>query len=210
MDVFAFFGSSVCHQMAERSFFWGSLQSPVCARCTGIEAGIVFGVLFFWLSGRKDGNRPFFAPTAVLLAVSFLPIAVDGIGSYLGFWESTQLRRVVTGAMAGYTIVPWFLLAGNFQPGKENVKPIFRHIGEPLLLLLATLLYGLAVWMGYVPYVLAGLITTVGILCFYGGFWYLLLRLCCTGRRLPFIRLALCGGGATATGIAVLIQNLTL
>lgn len=93
MKVFDFFGSAVCHQMAERSFFWGSCQSPLCARCTAIEGGIVLGVIFLWLAGRKDGNRPFSPSGMVLAALSFLPIAIDGVGSYLGFWQSNNLLR---------------------------------------------------------------------------------------------------------------------
>lgn len=56
MNVFDFFGSAVCHQMAERSFFWGSCQSPLCARCTAIEGGIILGVIFF-MAGRKKRRK---------------------------------------------------------------------------------------------------------------------------------------------------------
>lgn len=56
MNVFDFFGSAVCHQMAERSFFWGSCQSPLCARCTAIEGGIILGVIFL-MAGRKKRRK---------------------------------------------------------------------------------------------------------------------------------------------------------
>ena len=36
-----------CHQMPERSFFLGSYQFPLCARCTGIMLGRVLAVLLF-------------------------------------------------------------------------------------------------------------------------------------------------------------------
>ena len=31
--------SLVCHQLPERSFYWGAAQFAVCARCTGIYLG---------------------------------------------------------------------------------------------------------------------------------------------------------------------------
>ena len=141
MNVFNFFGSAVCHQMAERSFFWGSCQSPLCARCTAIEGGIILGVIFLWLAGRKDGNRPFSPSGVVLAALSFLPIAIDGVGSYLGFWQSNNLLRVLTGALAGYGLPGLFLLAANFSPAKENVNPVYKNTGEQIGLLLAAVAY---------------------------------------------------------------------
>ena len=121
MNVFDFFGSAVCHQMAERSFFWGSCQSPLCARCTAIEGGIILGVIFLWLAGRKDGNRPFSPSGVVLAALSFLPIAIDGVGSYLGFWQSNNLLRVLTGALAGYGLL---VFAGcQFFSCQRKCKP---------------------------------------------------------------------------------------
>ena len=60
MNVFDFFGSAVCHQMAERSFFWGSCQSPLCARCTAIEGGIVLGVIILMAGGEKRRKSPVF------------------------------------------------------------------------------------------------------------------------------------------------------
>lgn len=154
MNVFDFFGSAVCHQMAERSFFWGSCQSPLCARCTAIEGGIVLGVIFLWLAGRKDGNRPFSPSGMVLAALSFLPIAIDGVGSYLGFWQSNNLLRVLTGALAGYGLPGLFLLAANFSPAKENINPVYKNTGEQIGLLLAAVAYGLLVWLGILPYFL--------------------------------------------------------
>ena len=40
---------SGCHQMPERSFFINGMQFPLCARCTGILAGYLVGVLLFVL-----------------------------------------------------------------------------------------------------------------------------------------------------------------
>ncbi len=193
MNIFDFIGSAVCHQMAERSFIWGELQSPVCARCTGIEAGMLFGVAFFWLAGRQKGNRPFSLGGSLLAALSFLPIAIDGVGSYLGFWESSNLLRVVTGAMAGYGLPGLFLLAANFQPGQKNDRPIYANLWEQAGLLAITLVYGLLVWKGWLPYGTVALVTSLGVVCFYGGFVFLLLRLLAGKKELPVFRLSALG-----------------
>ena len=198
MNVFNFFGSAVCHQMAERSFFWGSCQSPLCARCTAIEGGIILGVIFLWLAGRKDGNRPF-----------FLPIAIDGVGSYLGFWQSNNLLRVLTGALAGYGLPGLFLLAANFSPAKENTNPVYKNTGEQIGLLLAAVAYGLLVWLGILPYFLVAIVSAVGVVCFYGCFWFLILRTMTAGKKFPCFLCSLAGGFFTVFVVATIVQRIS-
>lgn len=209
MNVFDFFGSAVCHRMAERSFFWGSCQSPLCARCTAIEGGIILGVIFLWLAGRKDGNRPFSPSGMVLAALSFLPIAIDGVGSYLGFWQSNNLLRVLTGALAGYGLPGLFLLAANFSPAKDNRNPVYKNTGEQAGLLLAAVAYGLLAWLGILPYFLVAFVSAVGVVCFYGCFWFLILRTVTAGRRFPCFLLSLAGGLVTVFAVATIVQRIS-
>jgi uncharacterized membrane protein len=35
------------------------------------------------------------------IMISFVPIGVDGIGQLFGFWESTNVVRVITGLLVG-------------------------------------------------------------------------------------------------------------
>lgn len=197
MNIFDFFGSAVCHQMVERSFLWGNMQSPLCARCTGIEASVFFGVLFLLVKKRRNGNEPFSLSCAILIAISFLPLAWDGVGSYLGFWESNNFCRVLTGAMAGYGLPALFLLCANFQPGEIHDQPIFQHIWEPLGLLAGALLYGILTWAGILPYFLVALVSSLGVICIYGCFWYLFLRLLGGKRRIPYFCFSLLGAVLT-------------
>ena len=39
-------GYAVCHRISERSFHIGSLQLPLCARCSGMYLGAVMGLVF--------------------------------------------------------------------------------------------------------------------------------------------------------------------
>lgn len=209
MKLFDFFGSAVCHQMAERSFFWGSCQSPLCARCTAIEGGIVLGVIFLLLMRRKKGNHPFSASGIWLAALSFLPIAIDGVGSYLGFWQSNNLMRVLTGALAGYGLPGLFLLAGNFSPQKKNDQPIYKNTREQAALLLISVAYGLLVWLGVLPYLFVALVSAVGVVCFYGCFWFLVLRTAAAEKNFPCYGVSLAGGLLTVFVVATLVQRIS-
>ena len=85
-----------CHQMPERSFFLGSYQFPLCARCTGIMLGRILAVLLF----------PFVLlplRTALLvLPILMLPLPIDGITQRFTKYESNNLKRVITGILWGF------------------------------------------------------------------------------------------------------------
>ena len=70
-----------CHCRPERSFFWRGRQFPLCARCTGQLAGLLL-----------------------------LPMIADGTVQLLTRYESTNLRRLVTGTLFGlglYELAAW-------------------------------------------------------------------------------------------------------
>ena len=74
---------------------------PLCARCTGIYVGVLLAFCFLLLKKRMDAGRPFSKGQAMLTALMILPIGMDGLGSYFGFWESNQLMRVLSGSLVG-------------------------------------------------------------------------------------------------------------
>jgi uncharacterized membrane protein len=86
-----------CHQISTRSFFIGSYQFPVCARCTGLFFGQTFGILFFIFYGMIDAK---ILLCCTLLSLLFL--GIDGFGQMKGKWVSTNLRRVVSGLLCGF------------------------------------------------------------------------------------------------------------
>ena len=81
-----------CHRLPHRSFRFRGRQFPVCARCTGILLGylvypaFVFGVWPATLAGGLLLN---------------LPAMLDGTTQMLGWRESTNALRLVTGVMSG-------------------------------------------------------------------------------------------------------------
>lgn len=184
-------GSAVCHRMAERSFLWGQGTMPLCARCTGIYIGVFLAFGFLFLKKRMDAGKPFSRGQAVLTALMILPIGIDGLGSYLGFWESNQLIRVLSGASVGAVVPGFLLLAVNFDPAQENKQPIYENTTELLLLLAVSAGLGIGLWLG-LP--LAGVLAVVSVLgevLLWGGFVWLLLKNLCGRKRLPFWRISL-------------------
>ena len=89
-------GDRLCHQKAERSFFINDNQMPFCSRCTAIWLGLVIGLGFMVFYKIQLNEKFLFA-----ILLSLVPIGVDGIGQLFGFWESTNIIRVITGLLIG-------------------------------------------------------------------------------------------------------------
>lgn len=85
--------SSGCHQRADRSFFFGKYQYPVCARCTGVVLGQVLMLLQVLLLGE---------PNLYLCVGGLVIMFADWYLQHLHVLESTNFRRIVTGTLAGY------------------------------------------------------------------------------------------------------------
>ena len=81
-----------CHQREDRSFFIGDWQFPVCSRCTGILTGQVLGITLYICSVRI----PLYIDI-LFLAIMFL----DWLIQYKKIRESTNVRRFITGNLAG-------------------------------------------------------------------------------------------------------------
>jgi uncharacterized membrane protein len=83
--------------MANRSLYLKGNQFPFCARCTGRWVGFTLGLLLAILKRfRVDWKL------ALLLAlIGIVPIAIDGGGQFLGYWESINLSRLITGFLLG-------------------------------------------------------------------------------------------------------------
>lgn len=81
-----------CHQREDRSFFVKGWQFPVCSRCTGILTGQIIGIIIY-LTGMK---------IPLLVDLIFLLIMfIDWFIQFKKIKESTNLRRFITGTLAG-------------------------------------------------------------------------------------------------------------
>ena len=190
IDFLQRMGSAVCHQMAERSFLFHGMQMPLCARCMGIYTGVFFAFCFFFGKKRMEAGKPFSLQQAVVTGAAILPVGLDGVGSYLGFWESSQLMRVLTGSLVG-AIVPGFLLmAGNFDPKRENRTPIYEKTAEILLLLAGTVFFGLCLWLGLLLPI-GAVFSVVGEVLLWGGLVWLVLKNLLRASKIPIWKISL-------------------
>lgn len=81
-----------CHQREDRSFFIGEWQFPICSRCTGILSGQIIGLIIY-ITGIYI---PFWLDF-LFLVIMFL----DWYIQYKNIKESTNVRRWITGSLAG-------------------------------------------------------------------------------------------------------------
>jgi len=92
-----YLNSFFCHQIPSRSLFIAGLQLPLCSRCTAINLGLFLG--YIWIFYRYKTRRFYYNIFATLAFLT--PIVVDGLTQFLGFRESTNDIRIITGALAG-------------------------------------------------------------------------------------------------------------
>lgn len=96
----------MCHGRMERCLELFGAPMPICARCVGIYAGMLLGILAFWAIPllREKVMR-----TVALVCV--VPLAIDGLTQLSGLRESTNELRVATGIVAGLAFGLWILSA---------------------------------------------------------------------------------------------------
>lgn len=91
---------SGCHQREDRSFSIRGWQFPICSRCTGILTGQIIGIILYLLSIRI----PIYIDLMFLLIMFF-----DWYIQFKNIKESTNLRRFVTGNLAGIAQMSIFI-----------------------------------------------------------------------------------------------------
>jgi uncharacterized membrane protein len=96
-----------CHQSHERSFFIRGYQFPLCARCTGLLIGQVWGITLgiLYIHQYIPDLRTLF----LFALISVTALGIDGLGQLRGKWISTNPRRFITGLACGF-FVTWFNL----------------------------------------------------------------------------------------------------
>jgi uncharacterized membrane protein len=107
----------MCHGLVQRCFELSGAPMPICARCTGIYAGLLGGVLLFPLLLRLRERVMRKAALAALL-----PLAIDGLTQLMQFRESTNAIRVATGALAGLAFGLWALSAVEHREEMASVS----------------------------------------------------------------------------------------
>ncbi|HEX6096840.1 MAG TPA: DUF2085 domain-containing protein [Thermoanaerobaculia bacterium] len=96
----------MCHGKVERCLELFGAPMPICARCVGIYAGMLLGILAFWAVPllREKVMR-------IVAIVCVTPLALDGLTQLSGLRESTNDLRIATGLVAGLAFGLWILSA---------------------------------------------------------------------------------------------------
>ncbi len=105
-------GDVNCHQKAGRSLFINGNEMPYCSRDLGIFAGMMLGCLF--------GAFVVLDLKLWLIVGGLAPMGLDGVGQLLGFWESTNPMRLITGGLAGF--ITGIALAFIFVAIEESLR----------------------------------------------------------------------------------------
>lgn len=106
----------VCHKMPSRSFFYKGKQFPICARCTGIFVGYIIGIIT-WI---------FYFPNIVITGLFFIPAGLDGGIQYFTKYESTNMRRLISGILFGIGFI--FVLANVAYLARLNAEWVVKQI----------------------------------------------------------------------------------
>jgi uncharacterized membrane protein len=122
-DILMFLGSTVCHQLEERSYFFDGVQMPLCARCIGIHFGFVLAMAYLLLGPKRLASKLPGTRQLVVLASIMAFFLIDAGFSYSGINPSDNLRRTLSGLALGvplpFVLVPLLnLLSGRSNSSK--------------------------------------------------------------------------------------------
>ena len=108
-------GAIVCHQRPERSFFLGSHQMPVCARCTGIYIGAAVAVILSVVARRPSDSTLTLSLSKGERVVAALA-ALPAIATLLYEWTT------------GVTPANWIRAASGLSVGAAVAALIQREV----------------------------------------------------------------------------------
>ena len=131
-DILRFFGHGFCHQLPTRSFEAGGLVFSACARDTGIYLGFFFALIAALLVYAHSRQKPAELPPLIYLIVLELlvvPMALDGVSSYLGLRPTTNTLRYLTGFLAG--IAAGSILAPLVFALRKDAAPGHHILAKP-------------------------------------------------------------------------------
>lgn len=130
-------GAAFCHQLPSRS---PAPDFPLCFRCAGLFSGIIWGILFSFLSKRS--KNLFDKKVLAMLAAAFLLFMLDIVNTTeyipIHWYEEKAAFRFLSSFPLGYMLVR--LMAGIWLHFFDNfrTKEILPHFsGLPFFLITA-------------------------------------------------------------------------
>jgi uncharacterized membrane protein len=117
-----FLGYAACHQLIDRTIFFGGRPLFVCCRCSGIYIGYSLSYLFIYITRRSKAR--YFPPRKVVFAGLFVSslMFLDVGTVMLGLRHGMNDLRIITGLLAGMSIPFAVFPAINKLTGGEEKK----------------------------------------------------------------------------------------
>jgi uncharacterized membrane protein len=134
------FNVLMCHQLPERSLELFGQYMPICSRDTGIFLGVFLACILSFVSSKLPG----FLKSSWLAILSAVPLGVDGVIQLLGFWESTNTSRLVTGLIAGFCISYYAIgvFIGEPRLSRRTLTAVLMLLPVLVILLAASIYVG--------------------------------------------------------------------
>lgn len=132
----------LCAQQPTHSYYFGDARLPFDARMTGIYSGFAMTCAYLLARGRWRMANLTQVRVVVLLALLVLPLALDGVNSFLKdinqpyLYQPRNLARTITGLLLGTSLASFiWLLVGQtaFQSTERMRRPIWTGVGDVLL-----------------------------------------------------------------------------
>jgi uncharacterized membrane protein len=108
-----------CHGIPHRCLYLWGVPMPICARCTAIYCGALFGLVLFWIVPLMTDRA-----ARLLMYVAAVPMGIDGLTQLTTLRESTNDLRIGTGLIAGIGFAMWALtnVQRHAKPAVETVQ----------------------------------------------------------------------------------------
>ncbi|MGG3563830.1 DUF2085 domain-containing protein [Neobacillus rhizosphaerae] len=169
-ELLDFFGRAICHQLEERSLQISGETLSVCARDTGIYIGIFSSLTYLHFTKRKSKITIPTIKVSFFLLLLMVPMMVDGLGSYLHFFESDNIKRLVSGTSFGF-VLPYFLYPLLSLKSLENdSKPVVKGIRDLIVPMILSVFISVVVYWGMVPYYVINSFIIVTIIIWFSMF----------------------------------------
>lgn len=107
----------LCHGIEPRCLTMFGVPMPVCARCTAIYTGLFIAVLAFVVVPLAEEGL-----MRLMMSMTALPMAIDGVTQALRLRESTNALRLATGFVAAFAFGLWALTSVE-RRAREAVSP---------------------------------------------------------------------------------------
>jgi uncharacterized membrane protein len=169
-ELLNFFGRAICHQLEERSLQISGETLSVCARDTGIYIGIFSSLTYLHFTKRKSKITIPTIKVSFFLLLLMTPMMVDGLGSYLHWFESDNIKRLVSGTSFGF-VLPYFLYPLLSSKSLESdSEPVVKGIWDLIVPMILSVIISVGVYWGMVPYYVINSFIIVTIIIWFSMF----------------------------------------